>query len=82
MKVGTLHDLDGAAPQSPGPASRCLRPRCKHRRTVVRRTVVVQIETVCPSWLFIKVSQKYASEPCDINGVKTVLEPREGWIIF
>jgi hypothetical protein len=41
-----------------GTASRCLRPRSKHRRTVV-----VQIETVCPSWLFIKVPQTYASEP-------------------
>ena len=49
-----------------GTASRCLRPRSKHRRTVV-----VQIQTVCPSWLFIKVPQKYASEPCDSNGVNT-----------
>jgi len=53
-----------------GTASRCLRPSSKHRRTVV-----IQIETVCPSWLFIKVPQTYASEPCDINGVKTLLEP-------
>src|ERR1039458_6048962 len=49
-----------------GTASRCLRPSSKHRRTVV-----IQIETVCPSWLFIKVPQTYASEPCHINGVKT-----------
>jgi hypothetical protein len=60
-----------------GTASRCLRPSSKHRRTVV-----IQIETVCPSWLFIKVPQTYASEPCHINGVKTLLEPWERWIIF
>jgi hypothetical protein len=33
--------------------------------------VVIHIEMVCPSWLFIKLVQEYASELCDINGVFT-----------
>jgi len=60
-----------------GTASRCLRPKSKHRPTVV-----TQIEMVCPSWLYIKVPQKYASEAGDINGVKTPLVPWERWITF